>query len=465
MMENYKVSNWKEVFSFTFMQQIKSKSFKITTGIIGIIIFLAVFLALTISDKKTEEERDILGIENINQVYILDETERFEDFNSYIELFVQSYEINPELGGVSLEGISFVQVSKDTEISQVMSDLENVNDGLLVNIKRDYSIEVEEEAINVKALLPQQTEITNREAEMLLESMLPIFEMYRMGISGISQEQLAIILKPTVTSVVDVGEEEDSFGEEVIKLMVPMFYSLILYMFLIVYASQIMNTMLIEKTSKLTEMLLTSVNPKSVITGKTLALSLAAILQFLAWIICGFLGFVVGDIFLNSQYPDYSNPVLEVIELVRDNSGGFAFSPIAIILSILALCLGILFYFSFAGVAGATLGKAEDISAGTGLYYLPVVIFGLAAAMIPMLDDSLIVKMMDFFPFTSPFILPTGIINGDINTLSGIISIAILILSTIICFILAGKLYKGLIFFKGEKLTFANVIHAIKGID
>jgi len=193
-----------------------------------------------------------------------------------------------------------------------------------------------------------------------------------------------------------------------------------------------------------------------------ISMAAIAIMQFLFWVACGILGFVVGDIVLTSKYSDYTNPILEVIDLVQKNSDGMAFSVIAIILSLLALILGFLFYFSFAGVVGASLGKAEDISSGTGIFYLPVMIFGMAAMMSPVLEGNFWGKVMNYFPFSSPFVLAANIINGSMGILEGLISIGILCISILICFILAGKLYKGLIFFKGEKLTVTNVVKVLR---
>ena len=459
-MNNNSKSSWTDVFSFTFMQQAKSEKFRNTTIIIGILIFAAVLLILVVTNRKSvedeliEEDGLVQEIENINTVHILDETKDYAEINLLIDSFSETDE-----GFPGLKDISFVQISSGTKVSDAMGDIEKSNDSLLINIRR------EDNEIILQGLLPQETNINEEEANVLLESLLPVFEMYKIGLSGLSEEQLEVVFTPITTSYIVAGEEEESLGETLIRYFVPMIYSFVIYLLLIIYAQSIMNNLVIEKTSKLTEMLLTNVLPEMVITGKILALAAIAILQFLFWILCGVLGFVGGDLIIKSQQADYLTPVIDVIELVQNNTDGSAFSLIAIVLSILALALSFLFYFSFAGVVGSTLNKAEDVSNGTGLFFIPIIFGFLATTMAPSFEGGFWVKFLNYFPFTSPFVMPTNILNGTMSTLEGLLAIGILIVSTIICFIIAGKLYKGLIFFKGEKVSFKNVVKAIKGAE
>ena len=87
------------------------------------------------------------------------------------------------------------------------------------------------------------------------------------------------------------------------------------------------------------------------------------------------------------------------------------------------------------------------------------------AIMVPTFVEGFWLKILNYFPFTSAFILPANILIGHISIRGGLISIAILLISIVIAFILSGKLYKGLIFFKGEKLSFKNIVLAFKKVE
>lgn len=452
-MNKDKASSWTDIFSFTFMQQFKSKSFKIATLLIGAITFVLIFAVLFFTGRDSDHEEEIQGIENINQVYILDRTKDFKDINMYIDSYENISEIHPDF-----TKIEFKEVDREMNLSDAMEDISAEDDGLLIHIER------QEDGILLQALLPEETLINEDESWELVDKLTQIIETYKIANSELTGEQIMAISKPIVPSVALAGEEPLSFAEQMVNFFIPYLYSFILYFLLLIYGQTMMNSLMIEKTSKLTEMLLTSVKPKFVVTGKILATSTVAVLQFLFWIICAIAGFISGVVLLQSQNDEYLNPVVETVKMVQKSTDGFGFSAFSIILSIIALCLGFLFYFSIAGIIGSTLSKAEDVSNGIGLFTLPVIIFGLMAITLPSFIEGFWLKFLNYFPFTSAFVLPANILIGHISIRGGLISIAILLISIVIAFILSGKLYKGLIFFKGEKLSFKNIIFAFKEV-
>ena len=453
-MNKDKASSWIDIFRFTFMQQLKSKSFKIATLLIGAITFTLILAVLFFTGRDSDHEEDMQGIENINQVYILDTTKEFKDINMYIDSYEDISEVHPDF-----TKIEFKEVDGEMNLSDAMEDISAEDDRLLIHIER------QEDGILLQALLPEETLINEDESWELVDKLSQIIETYKKANSELTGEQIMAISKPIIPSVALAGEDPLSFEEQIINFFIPYLYSFILYFLLLIYGQTMMNSLMVEKTSKLTEMLLTSVKPKFVVAGKILATSTVAILQFLFWIICAIAGFIVGVIVVQSQNAKYLNPVVEIVEMVQKNTDGFGFSALSIILSIIALCLGFLFYFSIAGIIGSTLSKAEDVSSGIGLFTLPVIIFGMMSIMVPTFVEGFWLKILNYFPFTSAFILPANILIGNISTSGGIISIAILLISIIIAFILSGKLYKGLIFFKGEKLSFKNIVLAFKKVE
>lgn len=447
-----KTSSWKNVFSFTFMQQVKGKSYKIATILIGLIVFIIVLATMLITGLENEELDEVIEIHNIEKVYILDTTEEFSDMDLFIDSYSNKAEIIP-----SFEDISFTQVASDSDLEKIMEEVSKDDKTLLLNIER------QEDGLMLKGILPEETFIDVEESEDLLDILVPILETYKITNSGLSQEQLISISKPMISTVAIVGEEPIGIAEQFVTKFVPYLFATILYIILLIYGQTVINSLLIEKTSKLMEMLLTSVRPKKVVAGKIVATTIAAVLQFVSWLVSAVLGFVVGILVVRSQNAAYVNPVSQAIDLVKDNSEGYGFSGTSILLSLVALSLGFLFYFSIAGIIGSMLGKAEDISNGVGLFTIPVVIFALMSMMVHLLSEGFWPRFMNYFPLTSPFILPANIFTGNVGIIASIIGILILMASIAINFILAGKLFKGLIFYKGEKLSFKNIALALKG--
>jgi ABC-2 type transport system permease protein len=60
---------------------------------------------------------------------------------------------------------------------------------------------------------------------------------------------------------------------------------ILMYMFIFIYGAQIMQGIIEEKTSKVVEVIVSSVKPFQLMMGKILGLASVGLLQFLIWII------------------------------------------------------------------------------------------------------------------------------------------------------------------------------------
>lgn len=458
-MKKFNISRWKSVFSFTLKQQMKGKGFKVTTTIVGLLFFVVVFAILMISSKLTDGNEGIQDSEivekGVTHVLILDETNPDTDLLSVLD----SYESSP-MKDIRISDYEFQALSTESSVEEGIEATSEYDDNAVV-----LHITEEEEGTLLKVVIPEDSFVIEEEGEILLDILVPLYEHNQILESGLTDEQLSSISRSAVTSITTVGEEPPGFAEEFIKYMVPMLFAMILYFMLLLYGQTIIKSLMVEKTSKLMEMLLTTIPAKAIIVGKILAMSFLAIFQFLIWILCGILGFLTAGGILKLQNPNYENPLTPIIQLVQMDTQGSAFSVPAIIVAIIALCLGFLFYTVYAGLLGSALAKAEDVSSGVALYQIPVIVCGLSAMMLPATTDGFLARFIEYFPFTAPFMLPSNLLIGNMKLIPGLISLLILIATLILLIVIASRLYKGLIFFKGDKLKLKNIIQVLKGVN
>ena len=73
--------------------------------------------------------------------------------------------------------------------------------------------------------------------------------------------------------------------DNVIKLAFGGFAGYLLFMFIIIYGNMIMRSVIEEKTSRIIEVIISSVKPFQLMLGKILGNALAGILQFVIWMI------------------------------------------------------------------------------------------------------------------------------------------------------------------------------------
>jgi ABC-type Na+ efflux pump permease subunit len=303
--------------------------------------------------------------------------------------------------------------------------------------------------------IPENSDIKTSDGEDLVKVLTGGLEQGKLLNSGITIENLMIAKAAIQTNFTNAGDEIESFGEQVTKMLIPMLVCLAIYMMLLLYGQSIGQIVAVEKTSKLMEMLLTTIKPYPIILGKILAMASIAILQTLVWIVAGVLGFIVGDRIALQMAPEYENMVKEIIALLRDSSGGTAFTPLAVILALIVMCLGFLFYSILAGLVASSINKPEDMAQGMALYQMVVVACFLITYMGSVQTEGVLgtmAKITPYIPFTSVFIVPGNLLVGQGSLIQGWGGLAALAVSTFVLVILTGKTYKDKVFHRGESL-------------
>lgn len=442
-MNRSKFAGWKDVFFFTLRQTTKGKAFKITTICFALLLFLIVCLVNILTAASGTKNK----VSPITSVYVLDESEfRPTDFNQI-----------KQTGGKIFSGVSFTYVQDDQTEEEIMKEIESRSSTEAV-----LGITKENDDYVMRLAIPSNSDISKSDGEALLAQAVPIFENSKLTQIGLSEEQLMSINMPVTTAFSDAGEDEESIGVTFIKLFTPMLFALILYIMVLLYGQSICKSLVTEKSSKLMETLLTSVTPYALIIGKILAMTFLAIVQFVLWISCAAAGFVMGNELAKSMYPEHKNMILSLLTLIKENTDASAFSIPAILLALFAICLGFLFYSVLAGIVGAILNKAEELSNGMAIYQIPVIISFLLAYYIPLQEDKRMSAIIRLIPFTSPFTVPADLVIGNVGIASACSSMIILLITTIALIILTGKLYKGMVLYNGNKLSIKTLFQVLK---
>ncbi len=439
-----KFRGWNTVFSFTFRQATKGLGFKVVTVLVTLIILAAAILINVFAAKP--EGKNIPEISPIEKVCVLD--------NSGLQP-TNYKDMNPNFSQEQFAHIEFETITDQTReevIKTAAADSPKTIAAIITTKDSGYNIEI---------VVPAGSDISKSQANVLVEPMTTAFETNKLLQSGLTEEQLTAALKPVITSYANIGEDINGIAFA-IKMIAPMVFGLMLYMMLILYGQTISKSVSTEKTSKLMETLLTSVHPYALITGKVLAVSTMAILQFVTWLIAIFGGLYLGNAVAHSIYPEYQSTVITVLNFLKDNIGETAFTLPAIILTIIAFCIGFLFYCVIAGLAGCMVSKPEDVASTQGIFQFPVLISWLVTYLAPVIGNETVQIVTRYIPFTAPFCIPVDILTGTIGLVEGLITTLLLLAFTLIVIMLSGRIYKGLILYNGQKVSLKMIGNVIK---
>jgi ABC-2 type transport system permease protein len=255
----------------------------------------------------------------------------------------------------------------------------------------------------------------------------------------------------------------------------------LIYFSIFMYGSQVMRGVIEEKTSRIVEVIVSSVKPIQLLIGKITGIGMVGITQFLLWLILT-LGIVTVfqvsvmpvhvkttstdkqdfTIHKNTLFPDdmqkakaADNPDDESYNSLLSSLGNYNFVAI-ISLFFFFFLFGYLIY----GALFAAIGSAVDSEADTQQFMLPITIpLILAFVMAPFIIDNPQGSVSFWFsviPLTSPIImmirLPFGVPVFDL-----VLSMVLLVLGFLVTAWMAAKIYRTGILMYGKKISYREL--------
>lgn len=305
-----------------------------------------------------------------------------------------------------------------------------------------------------------------RFVERQLEEKINQQKLIRQGVDPevVAQTKTKVTIKSFTMG--EEGNEETSATP--LKMGLGYIAGILIYFFIFFYAVQVMRGVIEEKTSRIVEVIISSVRPRQLMMGKILGIGLVGVVQFLIWVILSgtiyavVSTFIYPEIFAQQVPAGPGSPDLSTVDQTN------LFSMLNSI-NFPVVLSGFVFYF-FGGyflysALFAALGSAIDQEADSQQFMLPVtapMIIAITTAMNVIQDpNGPLAFWMSMIPLTSPISmmirLPFGVPIWQIG-LS-----ALILVSTFFCVVaLAGKIYRVGILMYGKKVTWKELYKWLK---
>ena len=302
---------------------------------------------------------------------------------------------------------------------------------------------------------------TMERLERSIETRLEDLKLQRSGLDQDIISKLQVNANLTTYNITEEGEAKESNSG--LSFAIGYGTGFLIYMFIFVYGSQIMQSVLDEKTSRIVEVIVSSVRPFQLMMGKVLGVGAVGFTQLLIWIVLiatlstvG-LGILAGnsDVLMEAASQQVPQEALtQQQEMAAKITAMIATVPVTKIL----LCF--LFYFLGAyflyGALYAAVGSAVDSLQDAQQFMFPIVIPIIASimAMFFVLDDPNggMAITLSLTPFTSPIIMmariPFGVPDWQLA-----LSMVLLIAGFVGTIYVAGRIYRIGILMYGVKVN------------
>jgi len=306
--------------------------------------------------------------------------------------------------------------------------------------------------------------------EKLIQNKVRQELLLKAGISSQIYESTQVNIDSKTITVSTDGEETSSSSGGAMILAGIM--GLVLYVTLLLYGSQVMNGVIEEKSSRIIEVIISSVKPYQLLLGKIIGVGLVGLTQFLLWIVLTIGLTQITGKFYGKKVKNNLTQIQKIDSEKQSNliSNGDAESPMSEVTKVLEstnipmITAAFLFYFfvgymlysSLFAAIGSAVESATEAQQFTFIVMIPIILSFLMAQYTMQDPDSRIAFWASMIPFTSPINmmvrLPYGVPAWEL-----ILSMSLLVLGFLGCSWVSARIYRVGILMYGKKVTWKEL--------
>jgi len=219
------------------------------------------------------------------------------------------------------------------------------------------------------------------------------------------------------------GKVHDSIQE----MILPGVFLILFYFLITFFGNQMLTSTTEEKENRVIEMILTTIEARTLIIGKIISLIVLAIIQGLLIV----LPVLTGYLLFHNQ-----------LKLPSVDLSSLPIDPLRIGIGFLVFASSFMLFTGLLVAIGAAVPTAKEANSFFGI--VMILLFGplYAITMFISIPDSPLVKFLSLFPLTSPIPLMLRNAAGNLGVSEAIIGIAILIISATIIMAIAVRIFR-----------------------
>lgn len=427
-----------------YLSRVRKKSFIIMT-ILGPVLMAGLILAPILLMDSSDEEKKEIWICDENNLF----ESQFKDVDGTDYKFFKNDLFQVKDRFIKSDGYALVYIPK----------FENHNIDLLESSVKVY--------VHKPMSLSNQNQISNN-----IES---VIESIKLKEEGLTRDIIDRTRSNVNLNTIILGESGiEKTGSTEVSMGISMFGGFLIYIFIFLYGAMVMRGVMEEKTSRIVEIIISSVKPIQLMMGKIIGIALVGFTQFALWVSLTFIISSVATALLVNPADidpvDMANGSEMLIQESDMNQDGLAsvFEQLESI-NITFLLAMFLFYFIggylMYGALFAAVGSAVDSETDSQQFMLPItipLIFSFIALQTILENpDSSLAFWCSIIPFTSPIVM-MGRLPFDPPLWEVGLSMLLLIVGFIFTSWLAGRIYRVGILMYGQKVNYKTLWKWIK---
>jgi ABC-2 type transport system permease protein len=272
----------------------------------------------------------------------------------------------------------------------------------------------------------------------------------RLRKSGIEASAVAALVKPVEIDEARLTDQGEQKGGALSTFLTAYLVAFVIYLMTTLYGVAVLRSVLEEKTSRIAEILMSTMRATHLMAGKIIGVGSAAVAQVLIWIAI----------------------TAVVVKLSPRLGGGFSLPEPALqalsvppatgVLLFLYFLLGFFLYASVFAIVGAAVTSEQEAQSVQFLALIPMIAPMLFMDTILNAPLGGVAITLGLIPFTSPVTMPMRMASTRIPAVEVVVSLALLIAGIVVVAWIAGKVYRVGILSTGKRPTLAELVQWVR---
>jgi ABC-2 type transport system permease protein len=266
---------------------------------------------------------------------------------------------------------------------------------------------------------------------------------------GLSPEQITAMMAPVdVAPVHTTGEAAGSSG--IAAFFVGYIVMFVLYLSIVLYAVNVMRSVVQEKTNRVVEIMVAAAKPRALMFGKVLGVGTVGLIQITIWAVMGALtisyrGALLGQFGVDAG--DWNIPPLDAID---------------VLVIVANFLLGYFFYASVFAAIGAMVSSEQEAQQAQTPVVMLLIIPMLCVQLVANDPRGFVAELLTQIPFSSAILMPMRWSLGGASVTSLLVSMGILAVSTWLVSRLAARIYRVGILMYGKRPSLRELLRWLR---
>lgn len=404
-------------------EKLLSKSFILTTVLFPVFMFVIVGIqALLVTDEATSKLNIISEDQNLTQAFQKELTRPESDLMTEGKFSFSFYTMNRE------ELKKHLDENKKAMLDDKLTGVVFVPAAALTDKKLEYY-----------SKSPNNLSLSRKIEKPINKVLIDTY----FNNKELSTEELDFARKGVDFNGFKVSKDESIKEEGFGSLILSYVFAFLLYISLLMSGQMMLQSVIEEKASRIVEVILSSVSPREMMTGKIVGSAITALMQMGIWL---------AAIITVASSAIVALPPEVVVSI----------KAVQVIFLLINFAVGLVLFLSLFGMVGSIFDNPQDAQSGLWPVMMLIMIPFFVAMSMMQNPNSPIGNVTALLPFTSIIVMPVKMTIVEVPIWQLALSIVVNIIAIFFVFPVAGKIYRVGILRTGKKPKWSEVVKWLK---